>query len=83
MPKEIVSRTMFKKNPSNKEWYWHTKAFNNEVIADGSEGYKNLEDAIEGFFISQGVRYNKDHWPDGYVFMELSDNFLQINKLSK
>lgn len=72
---------MFRKNNTDNLWYWHTKALNNEVVADGAEGYNNLDDAISGFFVAQGIAYNKDHWPDGYVFMELSDNFLQINKL--
>lgn len=83
MPKQVVAKTMFKKNHTNKLWYWHTKALNNEVIADGSEGYNNLDDAIAGFFKSQGVKYDENHWPDGYVFMELSEDFLQINKFTK
>jgi uncharacterized protein YegP (UPF0339 family) len=83
VPKQVVARTVFTLNEKNKQWYWHTKALNNEVIADGAEGYNHLEDAISGFFKSQGVEYDKDHWPDGYVFMELSDKFLQINKLTK
>lgn len=83
VPKQVVARTVFKRNETNKHWYWHTKALNNEVVADGGEGYKQRDDAIAGFFKSQGVQYDNDHWPDGYVFMELSDNFLQINKLTK
>lgn len=83
VPREVVAKTMFKKNATNKHWYWHTKALNNEVVADGGEGYNNLDDAIAGFFKAQGVKYDGNHWPDGYVFMELSDDFLQINKLNK
>lgn len=81
MPKEIISRTVFQKNSNNNLWYWHTKALNNEIVADGSEGYHNIEDAIAGFFVAQGVHnYDKNHWPDGYEFVGLSDSVLQINK---
>jgi uncharacterized protein YegP (UPF0339 family) len=82
--REVVSRTVFRKNKTNKNWYWHTKALNNEIIADGSEGYNNVDDAIKGFFLAQGIQnYDENHWPDGYEFLGLSDDALQINKLNK
>jgi hypothetical protein len=79
--KEVVASTIFTKQ--NGQWYWRTKALNNEIVADGAEGYKNIEDAINGFFVSQGIRYDKNHWPDGYEFVGLSDNQLQIKKYTK
>ena len=80
--KEVVASTVFNKRDDG-QWYWHTKALNNEIVADGAEGYKNIEDAINGFFVSQGIRYDKNHWPNGYEFVGLADNQLQIKKYLK
>lgn len=83
IPRQVVAKTCFTLNDRDSLWYWKTKALDNEVVASGEEGYHSLNEAITAFFTSQGVKYSDDHWPGGYVFMELSDKFLQINKLTK
>jgi len=32
----------------NKEWYWHLRANNGQIIATGGEGYKNKSDCEHG-----------------------------------
>lgn len=31
------------------DWYWHLKADNGQIIADGGEGYKNKLDALVSY----------------------------------
>lgn len=84
--REVVSRTLFRKSQSNGEWYWSTKALNNQIIATGGEGYKDLKDAIRGFFVSQGVHLEDGQSlddVDGYVGTQLSTAQFQINKFIK
>lgn len=78
---EVVSRTLFYEG-SDSKWYWHTKALNNEIIADGGEGYEKLKDAMTGFFLSQGVQYEQfGSWPSQFGPMtKLPENKYQINK---
>lgn len=33
-------------NAQNKNWYWHLKAGNNQIIATGGEGYQNKADCL-------------------------------------
>lgn len=33
----------------NDEYYWHVKAKNGKIVADGSEGYKTTEGLKNGF----------------------------------
>ena len=82
---EVVSRTMFRQNETNKLWYWHTKAMNNEIVADGGEGYHNKDDAIRGFFAAQGIPINDwKLWPENYsVIPGVSEDHFQINKYTK
>lgn len=48
-------KTVFSRKDNGAEWFWHTKADNGQIVADGSEGYNNLNDSIHGFLVSQGV----------------------------
>lgn len=36
------------------EWRWHTQAANGDIVADSGEGYENHQDAITGWYVSQG-----------------------------
>jgi hypothetical protein len=36
------------------EWRWHTQAANNEIVATSGEGYANHQDAITGWYVSEG-----------------------------
>lgn len=36
------------------QWYWRTQAANNEVVATGAEGYEHVDDAMSGWYVSQG-----------------------------
>lgn len=78
---EVVTRTFFFQG-SNKDWYWSTKALNNEIIADGSEGYKTLKDAMKGFFLTHGVvKEDFGSWPNNFgPLLKLPENKFQINK---
>lgn len=78
---EVVTRTNFYQS-EDKQWYWQTKAINNEIVADGSEGYKTLKNAIKGFFIAQGVEYVAfGAWPTNFGPLTRIDNeHYQINK---
>jgi hypothetical protein len=38
----------------NGEWRWHTQADNNEIVATSGEGYENHQDAISGWYVSEG-----------------------------
>jgi uncharacterized protein YegP (UPF0339 family) len=33
-------------NRQNRHWYWHLKAANSRIIADGAEGYVNKADCL-------------------------------------
>lgn len=81
LPPEIVTRTMFYQG-GDKKWYWQTKAINNEIVGDGSEGYNALRDAIAGYFSQQGVPYGQfSEWPANYgPLQKLPDEKFQINK---
>lgn len=35
------------KSARNGQWYWSYRAGNNRILADGGEGYYNLQDALE------------------------------------
>jgi uncharacterized protein YegP (UPF0339 family) len=35
------------KSARNGQWYWSYQAGNNKILADGGEGYHNLQDALE------------------------------------
>ena len=71
---EVVTRTLFNQG-EDKQWYWQTKALNNEIVADGSEGYKSLKNAIHGFFVSQGVQYVAlGAWPQNFGPLTRIDN---------
>ena len=32
----------------NRQWYWHLRAANNQIIATGGEGYHNKQDCLNG-----------------------------------
>lgn len=78
---EVVTRTFFYQG-QDEQWYWKTKALNNEVIADGSEGYTTLRNALNGFFLSQGVTRDQfGEWPVNYgPLLKLPENQFQVNK---
>ncbi len=78
---EVVTRTTFYQGEDN-QWYWQTKAPNNEVIADGSEGYKALKDCLKGFFLSHGITYESlGVWPQNFgPLTRLPENQFQVNK---
>ena len=38
---------------SNYLWYWHLKAANHEIVAQG-EGYRNKADALSAFTLVKG-----------------------------
>lgn len=79
---EVTTRTTFNQSESDKQWYWQTKAINNEIVADGSEGYKTLKNAMKGFFVSQGVEYVPfGSWPTGYgPLTRIDEQNYQISK---
>ncbi|QDT52428.1 hypothetical protein Pan44_04390 [Caulifigura coniformis] len=37
----------------NGNWYWHLKASNGRIIADGAEGYTNENDCLAGISLVQ------------------------------
>ena len=81
---EIVSKTIFYQTENNvpsSMWHWQTKALNNEIIAEGTEGYTKLQEALVSFFEQQGERYVLGQWPVNYgPFVQLPDGKYQINK---
>lgn len=83
MPKmpEVVSRTVFTLHDDDF-WYWETKALNNEVVNTGGEGCKSLQEALNGFFLQQGIQYEQfGSWPEQFgPMMRLPENKYQINK---
>jgi uncharacterized protein YegP (UPF0339 family) len=46
-------QTVFTQNDAG-QWFWHTKASNGNIVADGAEGYNRIEGAIHGFLSSRG-----------------------------
>lgn len=77
---EIVSKTIFYQL-QNDLWNWQTKALNNEIIAEGTEGHTKLQEALVSFFEQQGERYVLGQWPVNYgPFVQLPDGKYQINK---
>ena len=78
---EVVTRTFFYQG-EDKNWYWQTKSLNNEVIADGSEGYQTLRSALKGFFLSHGIDKEEfGEWPGSFgPLIKLPENKFQINK---
>ena len=50
----LKSKTEFYKDESD-EWRWRTTSTNNNKIANSGEGYKNKEDAWNGFWSSQNT----------------------------
>ena len=65
---KIVSITEFVRSYEDDQWYWTTKAANNEPVSDGAEGYGELRKALAGFAVSQGG--------------ELSESFSKLVKVN-
>jgi uncharacterized protein YegP (UPF0339 family) len=36
------------KSDEDGQWYWHLRAKNGEIVADGAEGYSSYDKAVEG-----------------------------------
>lgn len=54
----MVHRTVFNLTPTKdkgEQWFWTTFSPNfKDTIADGGEGYDNLDGALNGYFANQG-----------------------------
>lgn len=51
---KVLTVTKFLKNEQG-EWYWHTQGRNNKIVGDSGESYRELHDAVHGFFVQQGI----------------------------
>lgn len=45
---------------SQKEWRWHYVASNGEILANGTEGYKNKVDLLHALTILFGLNYEME-----------------------
>lgn len=84
----VVNRTHFRRRPQGDppdvvwQWYWQTKANNEQIVAVGGEGYDKVHSAINGFMAGQGLPDWKpgDPFPEQYRVEKFDDYHYVITK---
>lgn len=68
---------------NEKRWGWVTKSPNGNEIGEAGQNYRNLEDAVNGYFSKEGLpQWNRDDpFPDGYQVEKTGPDSFVIHKL--